>query len=155
MIRVLLGLTVALLSLFSFPDAAYAHAVQTDYHLVKDALEIQATFSTGEAFEGADVVIEAPDQPDQIWLKGKTDENGTFAFEPDRKLEGEWSVRIGEGDHGDILSVPVSEKGIDVEEISLNPYDSPHWFARQMVVAGTMLASGLGTTWWMRRKRLG
>lgn len=154
MIRLLLALLIVCVSFVLFPAPSFAHSVQTDYQLVSDALEIQSTFSTGEAVEGATVVIYAPNDPTKPWLQGKTDQNGSFQFQPDRTLVGEWSVKIGEGDHGDILSVPVTNQGVDVNAISQNPYDAPHGFARQTLAVGVLLGSSLGTSWWMRwRKR--
>lgn len=153
MIKLLLGLLLVVLSWTVSPGSALAHAVQTDYHLVADALKIQSTFDTGEALGGATVAVYAPNRPSQPWLTGVTDQNGTFQFQPDRTLTGEWSVRIGQGDHGDILSVPVSSRGVDVDLISQAPYDAPHRWAKQMVVAGAVLGGSLGSQLLWRRKQ--
>jgi nickel transport protein len=153
MMRFLILLSLICFSLTLSPAPAWAHGVLTDYRLVSDALEIQSTYSTGEAFEGAPVTIYAPNNLTHPWLEGKTDQNGAFQFQPDRAIPGEWSVKIGEaGDHGDILAVPVTAQGVDLNEISQAPFDQPHWlakFSRQMIVFGLLL-SGLGA-WWVRR----
>lgn len=146
-------LVVALLCLL-FPAQAFAHSVQTDYRLISNALEIQSTFSTGEAFGGAPVIIYAPNDSTRPWLKGTTNQQGTFSFQPDSSLMGEWSVQIGgDGDHGDLLSVPVSDQGVEIDAISLAPYEAPHKFAKQMVVGGTVLGSSLGMAGWLRWRR--
>ncbi len=100
-------------------EQALAHSVQTDYLLSpKDGLALDVTFSTGEPLADAPVKIYSPDNPAEPWFEGKTDENGQFNFLPDQKLEGEWTVEIGENSHADILSVPVEENGIQVDNIS-------------------------------------
>jgi nickel transport protein len=153
--RVLLVLLVCLSLTLIGSLPALAHSVLTDYRLVANALEIQSNFSTGEALEGAEVVVYAPNDPTRPWMQGKTDQNGVFLFQPDRTLAGEWSIKIGEGDHGDILSVPVSEQGVDLDAISQTPYDAPHAvtqqspLVKQMVVAGVLL-SGLGVAGFRR-----
>lgn len=145
---------VVLLSFVWFPMPALAHSVQTDYRMVSDGLELQATFSTGEALEGAPVTIYAPNDSTRPWLQGTTDQQGNFSFQPDPKLVGEWSVEIGsvDEDHGDMLTVPVSERGVEIDAISQNPYDAPHKFARQVLVGGAVLGS-VGTVSWLRRQR--
>ncbi|MCU0526600.1 MAG: hypothetical protein MUF72_17455 [Elainella sp. Prado103] len=169
MVKTLLFSMTVLLSCWLLPAPAFAHTVQTDYQLVADGLQVQSTFSTGEAFQGAIVKVFAPNQSDQPWLEGTTDVDGKFSFQPDQAIAGEWSVEIGEGDHGDILSVPVNAQGVDVEAISQAP-DLPHVHSdlvatthtpkpamtsqggKQMIVWGAVLG-GVGTSWWMRRRR--
>jgi nickel transport protein len=145
----------AVLSLFLLPMPALAHSVQTDYRMVSDALEIQSTFSTGEALEGAPVTIYAPNDANRPWLQGTTDQQGTFSFQPDPKLVGEWSVKIGSevDDHGDILTVPVSNRGVELDAISQDPYDAPHKWARQVLVGGAVLGSMGAASWFRWRRR--
>lgn len=153
MAKQLLPLLIVVISFVLCPAPALAHSVQTDYQVVADALEVQSTFSTGEALEGAMVNIFSPHDETKPWLQGTTDTEGKFSFQPDREIVGEWSVKIGQGDHGDILTVPVTAQGIDEQEISAAPHDAPHWWAKQMTVAGVFLTSSLGTTWWIRWRR--
>ncbi|MFM7425163.1 MAG: hypothetical protein ACKO7W_09265 [Elainella sp.] len=164
-------LSAICLSVTGWPSPALAHSVLTDYRLVADALEIQSSYSTGEVFEGAKVVVYAPNDSTRPWLEGQTDQNGKFQFQPAASLPGEWTVRIGEtGDHGDLLSVPVTAAGIDLNDISQNPFDKPHELAsptldpasdtdspaawgRQAVLAGVLLSSSLGIRWLTRWRR--
>ncbi len=146
------------LSLTIWPSPALAHSVLTDYRLVADALEVQSSYSTGEVLEGAKVVIYAPNDSTQPWLEGQTDQEGKFQFQPDARQPGEWTVRIGEtGDHGDLLSVPVTAAGIDLNEISQAPFEAPHGWAwgRQAVLAGVLLSGSLGMRWLTHWRRLG
>ncbi len=99
--------------------SAFAHSVQTDYLLSPDSsLSLDVTYSTGDPVPSTPVKIYAPNNPNEPWKESTTDENGKFNFLPDSAIEGEWTVKIGEYDHGDILSVPVNKNGIDVNSIS-------------------------------------
>ncbi|AFY37626.1 hypothetical protein Lepto7376_1273 [[Leptolyngbya] sp. PCC 7376] len=108
------------LSLMVGAKVATAHAIQTDYQLHFDALEIQATFGDGESFPGAPVMIYSPENPDEPVLMGRTDSEGKFSFQPDQAVQGEWAVEIGdaESSHWDYLVVPVNEAGVELEAIS-------------------------------------
>ena len=116
--------TVAIASLLGiglFPSVAHAHAITTDYRLLPErsnTLEIQSTFSEVESFPGAPVVVYSPENPDQPWILGTTDEEGKFSFQPEPGVTGIWSVEIGEDSHWDQLNVPVGDRGIELDQIS-------------------------------------
>ncbi|MBD1912819.1 MULTISPECIES: carboxypeptidase regulatory-like domain-containing protein [unclassified Leptolyngbya] len=149
---VLLSLLVAL---FGFPSQAMAHAAWTDYQMLVDQFELTSVYSTGEPYSNAPVRIYAPNNTEQPWLEGNTDESGNFAFTPDTSLPGNWRIRIGEPgtDHGDILTVPVTAQGVQIDEISQNSFDKPHWWAQQTSVALGAFGSGLGSVLLLRRRR--
>lgn len=143
----ILGLVVA-------PKTASAHSLETDYQLNSNALEIQATFSSGEAFPNADIVVFAPNDPTHPWLEGRTDESGKFVFNPDQSISGDWSVEIGEDSHWDNLIVPVSDRGIDLEAISyLDEQTSDHHyhFSNQFIVVGIAIGTGIGSRFLSRK----
>ena len=114
---------IALLSAIVIPTGkAAAHMVETDYLLSSDnGLAIDVNFSSGEPLADAPVKIYSPNNPDEPWMEGRTDENGEFAFKPDSKMNGEWTVEIGEYSHADYLSVPVESDGIQINDISSGP----------------------------------
>ncbi|MEM6501799.1 MAG: hypothetical protein AAF685_08170 [Cyanobacteria bacterium P01_C01_bin.89] len=116
-----LAATVSLLSLGVAQNAAHAHAITTDYRLLPErinTLEIQSTFSEVESFPNAPVVVYSPENPDQPWMTGTTDENGKFAFQPEPGVTGIWSIEIGEDSHWDQLYIPVGGDGIQLNLIS-------------------------------------
>lgn len=106
------------LSSIGFASRAFAHSVETNYVMEASKLAITATYSTGEPVPQTPIIVYAPNDSSKPWMIGATDEKGRFAFQPDQNLQGEWEVKIGEGDHSDLLSVPMTEKGVDVEKIS-------------------------------------
>ena len=106
------------LSSLSLAPRVLAHSVETNYAMEASKLAITATYSTGEPVPQTPIVVYAPNDPSKPWMIGATDAEGKFAFQPDGQIQGEWEVKIGEGDHSDLLSVPVSAQGVDVEKIS-------------------------------------
>ena len=137
------------------PQVALAHGVETDYTVSErfDRLNIEAKFSTGEPFQTAPVKIYAPSDRENPWLEGNTDLEGQFAFQPDRSMQGEWMLQVGELGHADILQIPVDALGIDEGLISRNT--PPHLNAAhptaarpahlaRLATAGLFVAAGLG-----------
>lgn len=114
---------VTVLGLATIPTEAMAHQVQTNYILnsqsedrvSSDSLELRTTFSNGQPLKGAKVKVYAPDQPYRVHAVGKTDSRGRFTFAPDQSISGDWEINIKQEGHEDILTVPVTEKGIDLE----------------------------------------
>ncbi|MBP0012662.1 MAG: carboxypeptidase regulatory-like domain-containing protein [Roseofilum sp. SBFL] len=141
-----LTLSAVLLSIVSLPKVALAHSVETDYQSMSDRLEIQSMFSSGEAFEGAPVVVYAPNDPTTPWLETTTDENGEFVLQPDPSIPGEWSVEIGEGGHWDNIIVPVSGEGIESENISYLEGHPYHTHNRNRIANRYILAGVVGVT---------
>ena len=120
---------------------ALSHQVQTDY-VLNDAtnrftapqaserssdraasrtgasIELHTGFLNGEPLKGADVAIYAPNNPTRIWAKGVTDSEGKFNFAPDITIRGDWEVQITREGHADVLTVPVSDRGIEADLVS-------------------------------------
>ncbi|MCM1984101.1 hypothetical protein [Lyngbya confervoides] len=120
MIKPATVLPLTLLSVLTLASGqALAHSVQTDYLLSPESeLSLDVTFSTGEPLQEAPVKVYAPNNPEKPWLEGTTDASGKFTFLPDSALAGDWTVEIGEYDHADILTVPVNQGGIQINDIS-------------------------------------
>ncbi|KKJ01291.1 transthyretin-like family protein [Prochlorothrix hollandica] len=114
------GPLLSTLALLGLPAAALAHAVQTDYalDLFTAELGMTTTYSSGEPLEAATVKIYAPGDRETPWLETTTDDQGRFSFLPDAQRSGEWIVEIQQEGHEDILSVPVTEEGVDFNQIS-------------------------------------
>lgn len=147
----LLAALIVCLALFGFPAQAFAHQVET-FYFMKDELEFQSTFSTGEPFVGATVEIYAPNNSEEPWLVLTTDEEGRFAFLPDESIQGDWEVSIEEGGHADYWTVPVGENGILYDQISLENNLDNHYAGAPAVVP-IFLAVGTGGFTLALRKR--
>ncbi len=148
------------LSLFLLPGQALAHSVQTDYQLISNLanraatqLEVKSSYDTGENLGGARVLVFAPGNSEKPWMESATDSQGKFMFKPDPKLQGNWTIKIGRGDHGDILTIPVSNQGIEVKQISQVDYEMPHTVAQNLGVVGAVISSSAATAFVLMRKR--
>jgi nickel transport protein len=153
--KTIFALCLAVMLWFSLPGTAYAHVMQTDYSLLSQSKEfqLQATMSTGEAGKDTLVKVYSPKDANTPWMEGKTDQSGKFVFKPDVSLLGDWTIRIGEGDHGDILTVPVSQQGIDLDKVSTLDRPTQNSGRNQWAVLGfASIAGVLGSRFFSSRK---
>lgn len=104
----LIGLS--LLGVVSCPGGAIAHGANIQYKST-NALQINATYDSGQPMSNAQVTIYAPDDPATPWLTGTTDEKGGFIFVPDPTKTGNWEVKVRQAGHGDIISIPGAISG--------------------------------------------
>jgi nickel transport protein len=86
----------------------FAHGAKLEYQPI-NGIEIQARYDSGEPMKAAQVNIYAPDNPNEPWQTGTTDDDGRFVFTPDPSRPGNWEVMVRQAGHGDILVVPVAE----------------------------------------------
>lgn len=114
----------AALGIAALPTKVMAHQVQTNYFLNNragsESIELRTTFSNGEPLKGAKVSVYSPDQPFRARATGITDSQGRFTFAPDEAINGDWEVNIERAGHQDILTVPVTEEGIDIDLMASN-----------------------------------
>jgi nickel transport protein len=85
-------------------QTASAHGVQVSADLTQ-AVQVRATYDTGQPMAQAQVVLFAPTNPTQVWGRGVTDGTGNFTFVPDPKQLGQWTVQVRQAGHGAIVSV--------------------------------------------------
>ncbi|MBW4551740.1 MAG: hypothetical protein KME35_11615 [Aphanocapsa sp. GSE-SYN-MK-11-07L] len=149
--RTLILALFLLLTTLGLPAPAFAHAVETDYLInAQAALETRSHYSTGEPMEKAVVKVYSPSDPTKPWLESTTDAEGKFAFQPDRKLPGEWTVKIGQSDHGDIVTLTVTDQGAEVDSEGVPEQANG---SKQIVVIGfAALAGGIAQKLSSRQK---
>jgi nickel transport protein len=97
--------------LLATAGAAFAHGAKIDY-TVGMAVELQATYDTGQPMAGGQVTVYAPDDPSTPWLTGVCDEEGRFSFAPDPDLPGTWDVQVRQAGHGDIVHIQVGSGAV-------------------------------------------
>lgn len=111
--KILIPLLV--LTSVGFAGRAIAHGVVMEYQTTQ-AIQIQASFDTGEPMDDAQVAVYSPDNPSEPWMRGTTDAEGRFIFAPDASQAGNWEVQVRQAGHGDIISIPVEAGAIASSE---------------------------------------
>lgn len=102
----LVGLTAALWVHSAAPTQAHGAKIE----VLPQAIEIVATFDTGEPMDNAQVSVYAPDMPDTPWQTGQTDSEGRFLFTPDTGIAGGlWEVTVRKAGHGQTTSFSLDE----------------------------------------------
>ncbi|MEN9205333.1 MAG: carboxypeptidase-like regulatory domain-containing protein [Thermostichales cyanobacterium BF4_bins_65] len=91
----------------------WAHGVELGFSTTP-AIEVQARYDTGQPMAKAQVTVFAPGDPGVAWLTGQTDGEGRFWFRPDPAQLGAWQVRVRQGGHGGMLTIPVTTPAEDV-----------------------------------------
>jgi hypothetical protein len=130
---ILLSATLAIVLLAGSLNStapAWAHTLDTNYafDLMQSNLKFTSVFSTGEPLEKGTVEIYAPGNSETPWQTLETDESGSFSFTPDPQQPGEWTVKIGQGDHGDQWTIPVGNSGgIEFDQISQAGTEDIHY----------------------------
>ncbi len=154
--KVVLGSLLSLSATAGWATAAWGHAVQTDYFvdLFSSNLELAATYSSGEPMTEAEVLVYAPNNTETPWTEGTTDAAGQYVFLPDETIQGEWRVEIQKEGHQDIIFVPVTESGIDYENISEGEKKDVHYAEFTPELLGVTAALSLGLVIVATRRRL-
>ncbi|MFE4106732.1 carboxypeptidase regulatory-like domain-containing protein [Almyronema epifaneia] len=156
---------LAAIAVLGLPSSAFGHAVQTNYFVpllaepndsaravessvsgdAASTLVLESTFGDGSPFVGAEVTVYAPNDPETPWGVGTTDESGQFAFVPDESMPGNWTVKIRQEGHGDIVTIPVGETGIDFQNISEGEKSDIHYGAISPIGLAALAALGGGS----------
>ncbi len=106
--RCKLILSLALLLTLGLTMTVSAHGAKIEYQ-ISVAVEIRATYDTGEPMAGGQVAVYAPDDLSTPWLTGVCDEEGRFSFTPDSSRPGTWDVQVRQSGHGDMVHIPIGE----------------------------------------------
>jgi len=104
------------------------------------AVEIQASYDTGEPMAEAQVRVYSPEDPQTPVFSGVTDNSGKFVFVPTQP--GDWEISVRQAGHGDIAVVPVEAGGTIAEEFT-NP--SGLNSLQRVIVAGAVTWGCVGT----------
>lgn len=105
-------------SVVSWSAPVAAHGTKIEYRTT-EAIAIDAKYDTGEPMSEAQVTVYAPDDPSTPWLQGTADANGNFLFTPDPSKPGNWTVRVRQAGHGDIINIAVAEDPATSQEATV------------------------------------
>lgn len=129
-LREISALTVGLLVGFGLNSSRIlAHGTEIQYTQMR-AIALTAQFDTGKPISNAQVLIYAPNKPQEVWQRGETDEEGNFFFIPDYNISGNWTVKVRSAGHGDIVNIPI--QGVNEKENTA--ITSPSGEEKEMVI---------------------
>ena len=137
------------ISLMMMPLPAIAHGARIETRSTS-AVQVQATYDSGEPMAEAQVQIFAPGDPKNPAFMGTTDSQGQYVFVPSQS--GDWEVSVRQAGHGDIAVVPIGTDSVTPAVIgtfdtSLNPL-------QRFLIAGAVTWGCVGTAlYFMRGKR--
>lgn len=142
-----------LLVLTAVPKQVLAHGANIDYRRTS-AITIQAKYDDGTPMANAQVVIYAPSDRATPWLKGTTDNSGNFTFVPDTDAEnvGNWDIKVRQSGHGDITSIPVSDRAENAVNTQLSS-SSGYTSAQKAVMAAAGVWGFMGTALFFSRSK--
>jgi len=150
--RFAIGLGLGGIGLLGAARAAEAHGVSIDYHS-QLAIELQATFDSGEPMANAQVTIYAPEDPARAWKTGTTDDSGQFVFIPDAEQSGQWTVSVRQAGHGDIVHIEINEASNVTSAASSATANADRVTVTQRVLAVASVVWGcIGTALYFSRK---
>ena len=101
----------------AIPMRSLAHGANIEYQSTT-AIEINATYDSGQPMSKAEVSIYSPEEPSNPWLTGTTNENGEFIFIPDPDKIGNWEVKVRQAGHGHIITIPLNDSEIPTHQAS-------------------------------------
>lgn len=151
-ILVTLTVTMALGISVLLAGHALSHAAVLDVGTVQ-AIAVDAYYDSGEPMVEAQVSVFSPDNPQQPWLRGRTDERGQFVFVPGES-EGRWTVQTRQAGHGSMAYIDVSAGYAEASSLAVSGGAQPGVSPMQRAVMAISIVWGLiGTALYFRRRR--
>lgn len=144
---------LSLLALILIPERAIAHGANIEYQETS-AITIEAKYDDGTPMANAQVVIYAPEDLATPWLKGTTDDVGSFTFVPDRDEQnrGNWDVKVRQAGHGHIISIPITEGKLAQSPSNISSADAGYSPSQKIVMAAAVGWGFIGTALFFNRK---
>ena len=145
------------LTVVSCSTKAFAHGIQIESSMsAPQAIAIKASYEGGNPMANAQVTVYAPHEPDKVWTKGVTDDNGNFAFVADLSQSGNWDVKVRQAGHGDIISIPLTpepESTITVSKAQWSGTGNSNYTPMQkMLMTATGIWGCVGTALFFHRR---
>ena len=153
MMRLYFCLTI--LTLLSIPEKTLAHGANIEYRETP-AIAIQAKYDDGTPMANAQVVIYAPSDRANPWLKGVTDSQGNFSFVPNHEPEniGNWDIKVRQSGHGDITSIPINQSELtQISPTHLASAGAAYTLPQKMLMAAAIGWGFIGTALFFARSQ--
>ena len=122
------------LPILTWSGDVLAHGARITYQETR-GIKITAIYDQGDPMTDAQVVIYAPADPTNPWLKGETDAQGHFSFVPDFNQVGNWDIKVRQAGHGALISIPITaDSTSDVATNSVTPQPDSSYTLRQKIL---------------------
>ncbi|MEO0835538.1 MAG: carboxypeptidase regulatory-like domain-containing protein [Cyanobacteria bacterium J06642_3] len=143
-----------MLALILIPERAIAHGANIEYQETS-AITIEAKYDDGTPMANAQVVIYAPEDLATPWLKGTTDDVGSFTFVPevDEQNRGNWDVKVRQSGHGKIISIPITEGRLAKSPSNIASADAGYSPSQKIVMAAAVGWGFIGTALFFNRSK--
>ncbi len=130
-------------------EMAIAHGVRIQHHITS-AVKLQATYDSGEPMAESQVTIYAPNNPETPWKQGLTDPQGEFIFIPEPHQTGNWTVKIRQAGHGQVITIPIEKLIAATQPISVPVSPATPPSATSSVESYSPLQKGvmIGSVFW-------
>ncbi|MEL6493521.1 MAG: carboxypeptidase regulatory-like domain-containing protein [Cyanobacteria bacterium J06623_7] len=141
--------------MLSIPEKTLAHGAKIQYRQTS-AIAIQAKYDDGTPMANAQVVIYAPSDRTNPWLKGETDAEGNFSFIPDTEPHniGNWDVKVRQSGHGNITSIPINRGNLtQTTATQLASAGAGYSLSQKIVMAAAVGWGFVGTTLFFARPK--
>ncbi len=139
----LVSLVLVFLAIAASSETASAHRIHID--VLSQTFEIESYYGDGKPARNATVTVYDPDG--DLYLRGKTDDQGKYRIEIDEGAPGNYTVEVEQSGHraeitlGNEAVTPGQETGVHIRIIAGLGY-----------IMGIAGIASLITTWRMKRK---
>lgn len=104
-----------------------AHGIHIDYSFDYPVAKLNVYFSKTSPVRNADVSVFAPDS-EELFISGKTDNDGNFEFNP--SVPGNWTVKVDDGmghRRTSVINIADFSPETEVEEVQVVEEDHAHF----------------------------
>lgn len=99
---------IMLIVLLLFKINVFAHGALIEYE-IKESYYIQALYDTGKPMPFAQIIIYAPNNIEEPYEVGKSNENGEYSFTIDKNIKGVWTIQARLVGHGTSMNILVND----------------------------------------------
>lgn len=146
MIKFYKTMFVAVFILLFFTSVAFAHGVE--YEFIRNNVTIKAYFSGGKPFYPATFDLYSPDDYEEVYLSGETNNEGVFSIKPNSP--GKWIVMLRDKTgHGTRINIDVNK------DLSINTggTNSSSTLYQKIIMAVCVIWGFIGTALFFIRKK--
>jgi len=148
----IVGILAISLVFLSTSTVALAHGVNINYE-ADMAYRIEAKFDNGQPIVNGQVTIYAPNNPTEVWGEGFTNEEGVYLFTPDQKIAGDWTIKIRQGGHGSLITIPIGSEEASIGGDRAYSGATGLTLSQKLLMAASVVWGAVGTALYFKRRK--